>query len=206
MKQVSLSGSLRASVGRKDAAELRKAKRVPAVIYGNGTQTHFHTSYIDMGKIIFTSNVFEVIIDLDGKKTSAIIQEVQLDPVSDKIIHVDFLELVEGKPVKIKLPVSLVGVSRGVRAGGKLSQVFRKLAVVGEKKDLPEAIEINIENLKIGQDVRVRDIKIPGLKFLDPAAAVVVAVKAARGSVADNDDDAEEAPAAEAEKTEAAAE
>lgn len=206
MKQVSLSGSLRAGVGRKDAAELRKAKRVPAVIYGNGTQTHFHASYIDMGKIIFTANVFEVIIDIDGKKTPAIIQEIQLDPVSDKIVHVDFLELVEGKAVKIKLPVSLVGVSKGVRAGGKLSQVFRKLAVVGEKKSLPEAIEISIENLKIGQDVRVRDIKIPGLKFLDPAAAVVVAVKAARGAVTDNDDDAAEAPAAEAEKTEAAAE
>ncbi len=198
MKQVSLSGSPRASVGKTDAAELRRAKRVPAVLYGNGTQTHFSMAYIDIERIVFSSNVYEVLLTVDGKKTSAIIQEVQLDPVSDKLVHVDFLELVDGKPVKVKLPVKLVGTSRGVRAGGKLSQVFRKLTVVGEKKHLPEAIEINIENLKIGQDVRVRDIKAPNLKFLDPAAAVVVSVKAARGVVAGADEDPveEAAPAA----------
>jgi large subunit ribosomal protein L25 len=204
MKQVSLSGSPRASVGKTDAAELRRAKRVPAVLYGNGTQTHFSMAYIDIERIVFSSNVYEVLLTVDGKKTSAIIQEVQLDPVSDKLVHVDFLELVDGKPVKVKLPVKLVGTSRGVRAGGKLSQVFRKLTVVGEKKHLPKAIEINIENLKIGQDVRVRDIKASNLKFLDPAAAVVVSVKAARGVVAGADEDPVEEAAAPAAAEEAA--
>lgn len=206
MKSVSLSGSPRANVGKKDAADLRRAERIPAVLYGSGTQTHFHVADMDLKKIVFSANVYEVNIEVDGKVTPAIIQDIQFDPVTDRIRHIDFLELVDGKAVKVKLPVRLIGTARGVRNGGKLSQTFRKLAVIGERKDLPEAIEINIENLRIGQDIRVRDLNIKGLKFLDPSAAVIVAVKTARGVAAGADEDeAEEAPAAEA-ATEAAAE
>lgn len=207
MKKVSLSGSPRANVGKKDAAELRRAQRVPAVIYGAGTQTAFSVAYIDVKKIVFSPNVYEVHIDIEGKVTPAIIQEIQFDPVTDKVTHIDFLELVDGKPVKIKLPISLKGTSRGVRNGGKLTQVYRKLTVVGERKDLPETIEINIEPLKIGQEIRVKDLNVPGLKFLDPAAAVIVSVKTARGIAAGDEEEATEATAApaEAEKAEAPA-
>jgi large subunit ribosomal protein L25 len=193
MKTVSLSGSPRANVGKKDAAELRKADRVPAVIYGSGSQIAFSAAYIDVKKIIFSPNVYEVHINIDGKVTPAIIQDLQFDPVTDKVTHIDFLQVIPGKTLKVKLPVKISGTAAGVRSGGKLTQVFRKLSVVGERKNLPENIDINVENLKLGEDIRVKDLNFPGLKFLDPAAAVIVSVKTARGAV---EETAEAAPAA----------
>lgn len=205
MKKVSLSGSSRKNVGKKDAAQIRRDGQVPAVLYGGESQTSFSMNYIDIEKLIFTPNVYEIELDIDGTKTSAIIQDVQIHPVTDKVIHVDFLELIDGKPVKISLPVILNGLARGVRNGGRQLQIFRKLRVIGEKNALPEAIEINIEKLRIGQDVRVKDISIPGVKLLDPANAVIVAVKAARGAVDDEEEDEEAAEGAEG-STEGAAE
>lgn len=189
MKKVSLSGSPRESVGKKDAVLARREGKVPAVLYGGETQTLLNLDYNEIEKLIFTPDVFEVQLDINGEKRSAIIQDVQLHPVTDKIIHVDFLELIEGKPVKVKLPVKLSGMSRGVRNGGRLAQIYRKLTVVGEKKDLPEAIELNIERLKIGQDIRVKEVSFPGIKLLEPPNAVIVAVKAARGAIEDEQED-----------------
>lgn len=192
MKTAQLSGSIRANVGKKDAATLRKEGRVPGVLYGTGEQTHFSVKKIDIEKIVFSPDVYKIDLDIEGKKASAIIRELQQHPVKDTIQHVDFLEVTDAKPIKIGLPVRLEGSSRGVMAGGKLMQVFRKLNVVGLAKDLPEAIVLNIAPLRIGQAIRVKQVELPGVTILDPANAVVVSVKRARGSVDDSSDEDEE--------------
>ncbi len=195
MKTAQLSGSLRANVGKKDAAALRNAELVPCVLYGQGEQTHFAVKRNDIEKIVFSPEVYQVELEIEGKKAKGIIRELQQHPVKDTIQHVDFLELSETKPVRVGLPVRLTGSSRGVMAGGKLMQVFRRLTVVGLPQDLPDAITLDISKLKIGKSIRVGSIEIPGVKFLDPANAVVVSVKMARGAIkpADDDDDEEEA-------------
>jgi large subunit ribosomal protein L25 len=191
MKTAQLSGSPRVNVGKKDAAAIRRAEQVPCVLYGLGEQTHFSVRRIDMEKLVFSPEVYQIELDIDGKKTSGIIRELQQHPLTGIIQHVDFLELSNTKPVRVGLPVRLTGSSRGVMAGGKLMQTFRRLQVVGLPQDLPEAIVLDITKLKIGKSIRVGSIEIPGVKFLDPANAVVVSVKMARGAVkpADDDDD-----------------
>ena len=194
MKKAQLSGSLRSNVGKKDAASLRNAGMVPCVIYGQGTQTHFAVKRTELDKIVYSPEVFQVELDLDGKKVTGIIQELQQHPTKDTIQHVDFLELSDSKPVRVKLPVRLTGSARGVLAGGKLMTVFRNLQCVGLPGDLPDAITLDIAKLKIGMSIRVKNIEIPGVSILDPANAVVVSVKMARGAVkgADADDEEEE--------------
>ncbi len=192
MKTAQLSGSVRTNVGKKDAAAVRNAGMVPCVLYGQGEQTHFAVKKNDIEKIVFSPDVYQVALDIDGKKANGIIRELQQHPIKDTIMHVDFLELSSTKPVKVGLPVRLTGSSRGVMAGGKLMQVFRTLNCIGLPQDLPEAIVIDITKLKIGHSVRVKSIEIPGVSFLDPANAVVVSVKMARGAVKPSDDDDEE--------------
>ena len=200
MKTVQLSGSPRASVGKKDAKAVRNAGNVPCVLYGSGEQICFAVRNVDMEKIIFSPDVYQVELDIDGNKKKAIVQDVQIHPVTDKVVHVDFLELIDNKPLKVNIPVTLVGRSRGVLNGGRLQQVFRRLKVEGLPKDIPAAIEIDITDLRIGMSKRVRDIAIPGIKLLNAADAVVVSVKMARGAVDEDEDEegAEEAEGAEA--------
>lgn len=194
MKTAQLSGSSRTNVGKKDAAATRNAGLVPCVLYGTGEQTHFAVKRNDLEKIIFSPEVYQVELDIDGKKATAIVRELQQHPVKDTIMHVDFLQTTDKKPIKVGLPVRLTGSSRGVMAGGRLQQVFRNLSCVGLAKDLPDAITLDITKLRIGQAIRVKDIVIDGVKILDPANAVVASVKMARGAVkgADADDEEEE--------------
>lgn len=192
MKTVQLSGSPRASVGKKDAKAVRNAGNVPCVLYGTGEQTTFAVKHTDLEKIIFSPDVYQIEIDIDGTTKKGIIQDLQMHPVTDKIQHVDFLELVDDKPVKVGIPVSVVGRSRGVLNGGRLQQVFRRIKVEGLPKDLPATVELDITPLRIGQAIRIGQIEIPGCKVLDPASAVAVSVKMARGAVNDADEDEEE--------------
>ncbi len=189
MKTAQLSGSVRSNVGKKDAAALRNAGQVPCVLYGAGEQVSFSVKAIDIERIVLSPDVYLIELNIEGKKVNAIIRELQQHPVKDTVQHVDFLQVTEDKPVRLGLPVRLVGASRGVLAGGKLLQVFRKLNVVGLAKDFPEVIEVNIAPLRMGQSVRVKQIEIPGVTILDPANAVVVSVKRARGAVDDSGDD-----------------
>ena len=206
MKTVQLSGSLRANVGKKDASSLRTAGLVPCVLYGQGQQTHFSVKQVAIEKIVYSPDVYQVELNIDGKTAVGIIQELQQHPTKDTIQHVDFLELNETKSIRIKLPVRLVGSSPGVMAGGKLMLVFRNLQCVGLSKDLPEAIILDISTLNIGGAIRVNTINIPGITFLDPANAVVVSVKMARGAVrgAEVEGEGEEEVAVEEEVSETA--
>ncbi len=195
MKVSKLSGLLRANVGKKDAAALRREERVPCVLYGQGTQVHFSARRIDVEKLVFTPEVYQVDLDVEGRTAKAIIKDIQQDNLNGKVKHVDFYELNDAKPVKVALPVRLTGASRGVLAGGKLLQVFRRLTVFALPSALPDAVTIDITKLRIGQSIRVGQIEANGLSFLEPANAVVVSVKmargAAKGSDADDDDDEE---------------
>ena len=192
MKTAQVSGSLRANVGKKEATIIRNEGRVPCVLYGQGDQTHFSVKRVDIDKIVFSPEVYQVALDIEGKKAMGIIRELQQHPTKDTIQHVDFYELNDAKVVSVKLPVRLVGSARGVLAGGRLMQVFRTLSCVGLPSAIPDAITLDISTLKIGQSFRVNSISIPGITFLDPANAVVVSVKMARGAVKPTDTDEDE--------------
>lgn len=200
MKKVQLSGSLRANVGKKGTKATRNAGLVPCVLYGLGEQTHFAVKANDIEKIVFSPNVYQVDIEIEGKKSRAIIQELQQHPVKDTIQHVDFLELDGEKAVKVGLPVRLEGSSRGVMNGGRLLQVFRRLNVMGLPKDLPEEIVVDITELKIGESIRISDIYEGKLDYLEPKNAVICSVARSRVSI---DEEEEEAAAAAAEGAEA---
>lgn len=192
MKTVALSGNKRAERGSSNASSLRKEEKIPCVIYGGKENIHFSVNEIQFSKLINTPEVFFIDLDVEGTKFKVIIQDVQFHPVTDRPIHVDFLEVAEDKAVTIKLPVKLIGNSRGVMNGGKLRMVTRKLKVSGLPSALPEYIEIEITNLRIGQSIKVGEIEKEGLEFLDASNAVVVAIKRSRVSVADDNDDEDE--------------
>lgn len=195
MKVAQLSGSTRTNVGKKDAAQLRKNGQVPCVIYGSGEQTHFSVKNVELEKLIFSPEVYQFELEVDGKKANAVVRELQQHPLTGKIQHVDFLELDDNKPVRVALPVRLTGSARGVMAGGKLLQSYRMLNVVGLPKDLPEAITLDISDLKIGDSIRVKSVEIPGLTILEPQASVVVGVRMARGAVKPEEEEEAEAEA-----------
>jgi len=202
MKKVSLSGSKRENVGKKDAKAVRNAKRVPCVVYGTGKQTHFSVKHTDLEKIVFNKDVFNIELDINGEKISTIIQDMQQHPVTDKITHIDFLELQADKKVKVDIPVVIEGRSPGVMNGGRLQQVFRKLTVLALPAALPEVMTVDISALKIGNSIRVSALATDDIQLLNAANAVVVSVKMARGA----EEEAEEEVVAEDAATEDAAE
>jgi len=183
MKSVSISGSPRANVGKTDATALRNAKRVPCVLYGGKEQVHFSVLEADFKDLIYTPHVNTVDLDVEGKKFKAILQEAQFHAVKDNLLHVDFLEIVAGKPVTMSIPVKTTGTSPGVRNGGKLNKKLKTLKVKGLVEKMPDTIDIAINNLEIGQGVRVSDIKIDGLTFLNAANVTVVSVQVTRAAV-----------------------
>ncbi len=185
MKSVSISGSPRANVGKKDATALRNAKQVPCVLYGGKEQVHFSVLAADFKNLIYTPHVHTVELDIAGKKFNAIMQEAQFHRVNDELLHVDFLEIVAGKPVVMNIPVKTTGVSPGVRAGGKLVKKLKTLKVKGLVEKMPDTIDIAIDSLEIGQGVRVADIKIDGLTMLNAANVTVVGVQTTRAAAAE---------------------
>jgi len=180
MKSVSISGSLRTNVGKKDANTLRAQALVPCVLYGGKEQIHFSVPSLNFKPLVYTPDVHSVNLDLDGKKFNAIVQEIQYHKVKDHIIHVDFLEVVEGKPVTMSIPVKTTGAAPGVRAGGKLNKKLRTVKVRGLLKDIPDAITIDISKLEIGDGVRVSDLNAKGLTFLNAPNVTVVNVQVTR--------------------------
>ncbi|MFM7728078.1 MAG: 50S ribosomal protein L25 [Flavobacteriales bacterium] len=185
MKQVSLSGSPRESVGRKGAEELRKNGRIPGVIYGGQTQVAFSISRNDWDKIVARPDTLQINIEVAGKTYSTIIQEQQKNPVTDLGTHIDLLELTPGKVVRTTLPVRTVGVSEGVRSGGKLLINYRKVRISGKPEAIPDEIQVDISAMKIGDMIRVRDIKIDGCKVLEAEASAIVSVQVTRAAMAD---------------------
>lgn len=177
-----MSGSPRADVGKRDAKELRNQGNVPCVLYGGKQQYHFSASASDLRAILYTPEALFIELELSDKKFRAIVQEAQFHPVTDQILHVDFIELFKNKPVSIQIPVLLVGTSPGVKVGGKLVQKFRKLKLRGLPDDFTDKVEVNIDNLELGKSIRVEEIKLKKLEILNSKADTIVSVAASRAT------------------------
>ncbi len=187
-----MSGSLRENVGKKDAKKHRREGKIPCVLYGGEKQIHFTVEDKDFEKIIFTPEVYIINLNIDGKDITAILQDVQYHPVTDSVLHADFLEVLKGKPVTIGVPVKLEGTAPGVIKGGKLRKKMRKLIVRGLVDDLPEFIMLSISKLDLNDNIKVRDVSIPKLELLDNPAGEIVGVKTGRGAGMDEPEEEEE--------------
>lgn len=190
MKTFELNGSARTGLGKKATKALRKEDKIPAIIYGGdkgADATHFVVTKNDVRKLIYTPEIFLVNLTLDGKAQKAILKEVQVHPVTDEILHIDFLHVTEKKPIVIEVPVVLDGLAEGVRAGGKLSLDLRKLKVKAQYDKVPEKLHINVEDLALGKSIQVGQLQFDGLELLNAKNAVVCRVqltRAARGLAA----------------------
>ncbi len=176
MKSISISGSLRENVGKRDSKELRYEGKVPAVLYGGKKQHHFSVSAADLRAVLYTPDVHFIDLDLDGTKFQAIVQETQFHPLTDQIRHIDFLELSDDKEVSLDIPVKLTGTSPGVKMGGKLVQKLRKLRVKALPANLPQYIEVSLTPLEVGKSVRVEEVKLDNAKVLNNADDTIVSV------------------------------
>jgi large subunit ribosomal protein L25 len=180
MRTVSMSGSLRGNVGKKDAKAARREGLVPCVLYGGTEQVHFTVSERSFKDVVFTPEACFIDLDLDGKKFQAILQDIQYHPVSDNILHADMLELLPDKAINMTIPIKITGVSPGVLRGGRLVQKMRRLKTRSLPEHMPEAIVISIDKLDINDSVKVSDLQRDHLTLLDPKNAVVVGVRVTR--------------------------
>jgi large subunit ribosomal protein L25 len=192
MKIVRLSGSPRENVGKKDAKAQRKQGRVPCVMYGGIDQLHFSLEEKQFIPVVFTPDVMFLEIELDGAKHQAILQDIQYHPVTDKILHADFLALHDDKEITLSVPVKTTGTSKGVLRGGKLIKRLRKLPVRALPGNMPESITLDITKLDIGNSIKIKDINIPEVAILSNPFNTVVNVKTARGAAGTDLDEEEE--------------
>ena len=202
MKSITINGSKRESVGKKASKALRNAGQVPCVLYGGDNPVHFTADELTFSKLVYTPNAHTVVIALDNGETyNAILQDIQFHPVTDKILHIDFYQLYEDKPIMMEIPVQVTGNSRGVRNGGVLRKNQRKLRVKALPADLPDYIVADITNLKIGDKLYITELANDAYKFMHPDNTVVCQVRRSRASMNVTEEETEETE----ETTEAAA-
>ena len=194
MKSIEIKGSLRTDLGKKGTRELRKNNGVTCVLYGvqtgeNGlpVATHFTVTVDGLRKLVYTPNIYLVNLDIEGTIVTAIMKDIQFHPVTDAILHVDFLQVEENKPIVMEVPVQLEGLAEGVRAGGKLALQIRKLKVKATYNAIPERLVIYVTPLGLGKTIKVGELSYEGLELMNAKDAVVCAFKltrAARGAQA----------------------
>ncbi len=192
MKSITIKGSKRESVGKVATKALRNAGKVPCVLYGGEQALHFSADELSFKNLVYTPNVYTATIELEsGEKFSAILQDIQFHPVTDKILHIDFFQLFSDKEVTMNIPVKLVGNAPGVMNGGSLRFPKRKLRVKGLPDNLPDFFNADISKLKIGSKLFITDIDNNNCTFLHPDNTVVVQVRMSRNASADEEDDDE---------------
>ena len=196
MKIASLSGSSRKNVGKKGASALRTANQVPGVLYGGKTQTHFAVDEVKLSKLVINPDVFAVELDIDGTTIKCIIQEVQFHPVTDRIVHIDLLEILDGKEIKVNLPLISEGTAKGVINGGRMETLFRRVPVQGLFENLPDALTADVSPLKIGDNLRVSDLSIEGCRILLNDSVLLFACRLTRAAMSEEEEEAEAAEAA----------
>lgn len=207
MKSVEIQGNVRTEVGSKFAKAERKAGNVPCVVYGGEAPIHFSAPTLAFRGLVYTAEAKTAKITVGDTTVEAVIQDIQFHPVTDQLMHIDFIQLVDGKAVTMNIPVVLHGQARGVLNGGKLKSILRQLSVRAVPGQFPESIDLNIAELRIGKSIRVSDVPSEGFEILNADTAVIVTVKKARGAVdEDEDEDEEGAEGAEAPAEAAAAE
>ena len=192
MKTFQLTGKTREIAARpadqkRALKAMRNQSEIPAVLYGGDQVTHFTVTQSDVRKLVYTPDIFAIDLTIDGVQKTAVMKEIQFHPVTDAILHIDFLEVFPEKPIVMEVPVVLEGHAEGVKAGGKLQLQMRKLKVKATYTDIPERLVINVDHLGLGKTMQVGDILFEGLEIMNAKNAVVCAVqltRAARGAQA----------------------
>jgi large subunit ribosomal protein L25 len=184
MKIFEISGNVRTQLSKAAVKSLRKNGEIPCVLYGNNVENiHFSVTDRDVKNLIYTPNSYIVSITVNDKKQLAVLHEIQFHPVTDKVIHLDFLAADESQPVMIDVPVVIEGVSEGVKAGGRLIVSTRKLSVKGLIKDLPDTLPVNINDLKLGKAIMSSDLKYPNIQIVAQKDTIICAVKMTRAAL-----------------------
>lgn len=186
MKKIEIVGYQRANLGRTESQAIRAEGNVPCVLYGGQEQVHFYAPAILFRDLLYTPNIFEVALNIEGAEYRAILQEAQFHPVSDVLLHADFLLVADGKAIKIAVPVRTIGTAPGVQKGGKLVTRVRKLRVKGVIENIPDFIDVDVSNLDLGKSVRVGQIPVSGFEMLEEASNPVASIeipRALRGTV-----------------------
>jgi large subunit ribosomal protein L25 len=205
MKSIELKGTIREKVGKASSKTIRAAEQVPCILYGGKDLVYFSVIEKDLKHILYTPKVCLVALDVNGKKYTAKIQDIQFHPVTDGVNHIDFYEVSADKKITMDIPVLTTGSSVGVREGGRLIQDRRKVKVRGLVKNIPDDITIDITDMIIGKSVKVGDLVSKNLEFLDLKHTPVVSVKVTRVARAAETETAVVAGATPAPATEAAA-
>ncbi|MDQ1296527.1 MAG: large subunit ribosomal protein [Bacteroidota bacterium] len=198
MKTIEIKGSFRKELGKKDSKNVRKADNVPCVIYGKEKNIHFQAHENSFKNLVYSHEAHLVKLDLDGQEYNVVLKDMQFHPVTDKIMHADFVQIFENKPVIMDIPVSVTGDSEGVKAGGKLIVKRRHLKVKGLAKDLPEDLVVDVTELKIHHSIKVGDLSFDKIELLDPKITTVVTVATSRVVLKTEEEEAAEAAAAAA--------
>jgi large subunit ribosomal protein L25 len=199
MKTIEIKGSIRKELGKKSSKQIRKAGNVPCVLYGNQENVHFSAHENSFKNLVYTHEAHLVKLVVEDKEYLAVLKDIQFHPVTDRILHIDFISVLDTKPVIINIPVKITGDSVGVIAGGKLSIKRRNLKVRGLAKDLPEYLQIDITDLKIHEGVKVGDLSYPGIELLDPKKSMVLSIATSRVAQKTGEEVVEEAAAEAAE-------
>ncbi|MCC6385196.1 MAG: 50S ribosomal protein L25/general stress protein Ctc [Bacteroidia bacterium] len=183
MKAITIKGTIRKEISKQEIKELRNNKQVICVLYGGEKNVHFSADSLQFRQLVYTPDVHIVNLEIDGNTYQTIMKDIQFHPIHDTILHVDFLEISPDKEVEIHVPVKLSGASEGVKEGGKLLQKMRKIRISALPAVLPDNIEIDITPLKIGDSVRIGNLKKEGVTFLDSTNNIVVGVRVTRAVV-----------------------
>jgi len=184
MKSITIKGSERESVGKVATKALRNAGAVPCVLYGGNQAVHFSADAAAFKNLVYTPNAHTVVIELgNGKSFNAVLQDIQVHPVSDKILHIDFFQLNESKEITMEVPVKVVGTSPGVLLGGDLRLNQRRLKVKALPKNLPDYVEANISELQMGNKLYVTKLEAKNFKLMHPDNTVVAQVKISRAAM-----------------------
>ena len=189
MKEINVTGQKRTDLGKKASKLARKEGLIPCNIYGekkdeNGAPVamSFVCPMSELRKVVYTPHIYVVNLNIDGEEHKAVMKELQFHPVTDALLHVDFLEVNDQKPITIGIPVKLVGLAQGVRDGGRINLSIRKINVTAPYKAIPEHLDIDVTNLQLGKSIKVGELSFEGLTLATPAEVVVCSVKATRAS------------------------
>lgn len=180
MKNVVIAGTSRPKLGKRGTKDDRNAGLVPCVLYGGTENIHFSVSQVNLRPIVYTPDFHTIELQVEGKSYTSILKDLQFHPVTDSLLHIDFLQLVDDKPVILELPVRLVGTAKGVKAGGRLLIKVRKLKVKAFPKDLVSEIVVNVENLEVGKSLRVSEIQLENIQILNSPSIPIASVEITR--------------------------
>ena len=183
MKSFDLKGTARTEVGKKSTNELRKNNGIPCVLYGIEKEAQAFAVTTDaVRKLVYTPDIHVVNLTIDGVECKAVLKDIQFHPVKDTILHMDFLQIVEDKPIVMEVPTVLTGLAAGVKLGGKLQQAIRKIKVKAVYANIPEKLTVDVTELGLGKSIKVGELSFEGLELVTPAQTVVCSVAATRAS------------------------